>query len=62
VIVNLFRFENFRKYIGIPEYLAGTKLERMNAKVKKVIVEQPKILSQKPASSMKKKAQEGGKK
>jgi hypothetical protein len=57
----LFRFDGFRKFIGIPEFLAGTKLERMNSKVKISITEQPKVLTQKPTVGMKKKAKEGGK-
>jgi hypothetical protein len=60
--MNLFRFDRFRRFIGIPEYLAGTKLERLNSKVKISIQEQPKVFSDKPAGSMKKKAKEGGKK
>jgi hypothetical protein len=29
IILNLFRNPGFRKFIGIPEYLPGTKLERL---------------------------------
>ena len=60
IIVNLFRFDFFRRAVGIPEFLAGTKLERLNTKVKKNILEQPKVLAAKPATSMKKKAEEAG--
>lgn len=33
IILNLFRSDRFRAAIGIPEYLPGSKLERMNTKV-----------------------------
>ena len=55
IILNLFRNDRFRKFIGIPEYLPGTKLERLNSKnVAKMTFEQPKILSSKPAGLKKK--------
>ncbi len=55
IILNLFRNDRFRKFIGIPEYLPGTKLERLNSKnVTKMTFEQPKILSSKPAGLKKK--------
>lgn len=34
LIMNLFRMERFRKFMGIPEFLPGSKLERLNTKVK----------------------------
>lgn len=30
IILNLFRNDNFKKMMGIPKYLPGTKLEKMN--------------------------------
>mmetsp|Transcript_47787 Transcript_47787/g.35036 ORF Transcript_47787/g.35036 Transcript_47787/m.35036 type:complete len:158 (+) Transcript_47787:274-747(+) len=32
IILNLFRSLRFREFVGIPEYLPGSKLERMNVK------------------------------
>ena len=32
ICVNLFRFEWFRNFCGIPEYIPGSKLERLNSK------------------------------
>jgi hypothetical protein len=39
----------FRKFIGVPEYLPGTKLEQMNTKVA-VNVLKPKIYSAPPSA------------
>lgn len=33
-IMNLFRMDSFRKFMGIPEFLPGSKLERLNTKIK----------------------------
>jgi hypothetical protein len=34
-VLNAFRFSKFRKFLGIPDFLPGSKLERLN--VKKVV-------------------------
>ena len=54
--MNLFRSDRFRKFLGIPQYLPGSKLERMNTKVASVVpgAAQPKVLSHKPASTKQK--------
>ena len=49
VILNLFRNMKFRKFIGVPEYLPGTKLEQMNTKAA-VNVYKPKIFSAPPST------------
>jgi hypothetical protein len=49
IILNLFRNQKFRGYIGIPEYLPGTKLERMNTKVAMNVIK-PKIYSSPPST------------
>jgi len=54
----LFRSDKFRKAIGIPEYLPGSKLERLN--VKQVIaktIDQPTVFDQKPSAGSRKKAE-----
>jgi hypothetical protein len=40
----------FRKFIGVPEYLPGTKLEQMNTKAA-VNVIKPKVFSSPPSSA-----------
>lgn len=43
--------------VGIPEYLPGTKLERLNSKIVKASTgDQPIILSRKPTVGARKKA------
>lgn len=32
LMLNAFRSDRFRKYLGIPDYLPGSKLERLNIK------------------------------
>ena len=56
IILNLFRSDRFRRFLGIPQYLPGSKLERMNTKVTRVNpgVAQAKVLTNKPASTKKK--------
>lgn len=39
----------FRKFIGVPEYLPGTKLEQMNTKAA-VNVIKPKVFSSPPSA------------
>jgi hypothetical protein len=39
----------FRKFIGVPEYLPGTKLEQMNTKAA-VNVFKPKVFSAPPSA------------
>ena len=50
IIMNLFRMERFRKFMGIPEFLPGSKLERMNTKlqIKEAAVSQVKTFSHNP--------------
>jgi hypothetical protein len=31
-VLNAFRFSKFRKFLGIPDFLPGSKLERLNVK------------------------------
>lgn len=55
--MTLFRSDRFRNYMGIPDYLPGSKLERINVKKIKVdLAAQPKILDHKPAEGARKKA------
>lgn len=57
-VMALFRSERFRLYMGVPEYLPGTKLERINVKRINVTLDnQPKVLSQQPSKSARKKAE-----
>lgn len=51
VILNLFRVERFRRFVGIPEFLPGSKLERLNKKVV-AVVEKPTIFSSKPVKAI----------
>ena len=53
IILNLFRLQWFREFVGIPEYLPGSKLERLNTKVQ-TVVDKPIVFSSKPVSSKKK--------
>ena len=48
IIVNMFRSDRIRRAVGIPEYLPGSKLERMNTTIRRV-VEQPVTFSSKPS-------------
>lgn len=57
LIMNLFRIDRFRAFMGIPEYLPGSKLERLNSKVVRAPVDQPKVTSHQPKLSARKKAQ-----
>jgi membrane protein insertase Oxa1/YidC/SpoIIIJ len=41
LVLNAFRFTKFRKILGIPDFLPGSKLERLN--VKKVVSEVSKV-------------------
>lgn len=47
IILNLFRNLKFRQMLGIPQYLPGTKLERMNMK-RITSVDKPKLQRHKP--------------
>ena len=51
-VLNSFRIHKFRKSMGIPDYLPGTKLERLNVK-KAQEVHKPKVLTHKPNSKKK---------
>jgi hypothetical protein len=42
----------FRKRIGIPEYLPGTKLEQMNSKASMNVIK-PKVFSAPPSAKVK---------
>jgi len=56
-VMTMFRSEKFRGYMGIPEFLPGTKLERINVKkVKSSLENQPKVLLNAPPPSARKKA------
>jgi len=56
-VMTAFRNEKFRLYMGVPEFLPGTKLERINVKnVKTSIENQPKVLLSAPLSGARKKA------
>lgn len=52
IILNLFRNNRFRHFIGIPEYLPGTKLERMNTKGSMEVIK-PKVYSSPPSTKEK---------
>jgi hypothetical protein len=52
VILNAFRFTRFRRFMGIPDFLAGSKLERLN--VKKVATQVNKVAVFKNPQSKKK--------
>lgn len=56
IILNLFRSDRFRRILGIPQYLPGSKLERLNTKVHNVApgTVQAKIMSGKPKSTKQK--------
>ena len=41
-VLNAFRFQKFRKSVGIPDYLPGTKLERLNVKKSSEVLK-PKV-------------------
>lgn len=56
LILNLFRSDRFRSFMGIPEYLPGSKLERLNTKIVKTTIEQPIVLRHAPALGARKKA------
>lgn len=47
ILLNLFRNLGFRQMIGIPKFLPGTKLERMNMKATREVLK-PKIYKTKP--------------
>lgn len=49
-ILNLFRNMKFRKFIGVPEYLPGTKLEALNTKSAMNVIK-PKVFSAPPPSA-----------
>lgn len=44
ITLNLFRFAKFRKAINLPDFLPGSKLEKMNVKFKSEVIK-PKIFS-----------------
>lgn len=44
-VVTLFRRTWFRRLVGVPDFLPGTKLERLNLKIDSSIRSQPKILA-----------------
>jgi len=46
LVLNLFRFQRFRQFLGIPKFLPGSKLERLNVKVIKQ-TNKPKIFKSK---------------
>lgn len=52
IIMNLFRSSRFRNFVGIPEYLPGTKLERLNSKTA-TKVEIPVVFDTKPIAGSK---------
>ena len=52
IILNLFRNMRFRKFIGIPEFLPGTKLEAMNIKTATTVLK-PKYFDAPPSAKEK---------
>ena len=54
----MFRSRFVKSYMGIPEYLPDTELERLNSKVEAKVEVQPTILFKKPNSRQKAKSLE----
>jgi YidC/Oxa1 family membrane protein insertase len=52
VILNLFRNMKFREFLGIPEFLPGTKLERLNVKATQK-VDKPVVFTHMPSTKKK---------
>ena len=51
LMINSFRFKSIRTKLGVPDFLAGTKFERMNAGTA-VVLEKPKVFAVKPTKKM----------
>jgi len=58
LLINMFRSRFVKSYMGIPEYLPDTELERLNSKVEAKVEVQPTILFKKPNSRQKAKSLE----
>ena len=52
IILNLFRNNKFRRFVGVPEYLPGSKLEMMNTKTAMNVIK-PKIFTAPPSTKEK---------
>lgn len=53
-ILNAFRFDGFRRFVGIPRYLPGSQLEKLNATATH-IVDKPATFSAPPSGTRQKK-------